>query len=105
MKPKKQLSKKDDKNKNQDKAPAKPPVRNQTATQTNTIGPYMVPIIPQVPVLRRTSPCEDLLWTLQGVKTLIEQQNLLISQFKYTFATGDKFNDTLATSDKSNSTE
>ena len=38
-------------------------------------------------VLRRSTPEEDFLWTLQGVQSLIDQQNKILSEFKCHLAT------------------
>eukprot|EP00092_Neocalanus_flemingeri_P010918 GFUD01011761.1.p1 GENE.GFUD01011761.1~~GFUD01011761.1.p1 ORF type:complete len:253 (+),score=104.89 GFUD01011761.1:125-883(+) len=68
--------------------PSTPPVRNQTAPQANTAGLHLIPVAANI--FRRSSPEEDFLWTLSGVQNLIDQQNIMLSEFKCKLATQEE---------------
>jgi len=65
-----------------------PPIRNQTAAQTDSIGLHLIPVA--ATVFRRSSPEEDFLWTLRGVQNLIDQQNMILTQFECKLETKEK---------------
>ena len=52
-----------------------------------------MPLLVPCPVTRRSSPAEDYMWTLNGVSTLIDQQQQLLKLFQNTTSTTTKQND------------
>merc|ERR1712096_96234 len=58
-------------------------VRNEeTQTHEHCNVTYLIPLLVPCTVFRRSSPQEDYIQTLGGVKTLIEQQNNIVKQIK-----------------------